>query len=96
MQGLERMGKRWGKKQESRSLEQGLGALAETPGQWRQAGLGRHGQKPITGDPVPEADLGSGPLKPTSPWSLPPVRSVTDPGQTRSRRARTLSSESAV
>lgn len=49
-----------------------------------------------SGDPVPEADLGSGPLKPTSPWSLPPVRSVTDSGQTRSRRTRTLSSESAV
>jgi len=47
MQGLEGMGKRWGRKQESRSLEQGLGTLAETPGQWRQAGLGRHGQKPI-------------------------------------------------
>lgn len=49
-----------------------------------------------SGDPVPEVDLGSGPLKPTSPWSLPPARSRTDPGQTRSRRTRTLSSESPV
>lgn len=45
MQGLERMGKRWGKKQESRSLSKAWGHWQRP--QVMEASLGRHGQKPI-------------------------------------------------